>query len=315
MSLKIGLQMDPLENIDISADSTVALALEAQKRGHTLFHYLATSLTLRMTEVLARIRPIQLKVDDKKFFDIGEEKFLPLASMDVILMRQDPPFNMSYITSTHILEHLEPETLIVNRPSAVRNAPEKLLVAHFPDLIPPTLITSDAFAAKEFRRKHRDLIIKPLFGNGGSGVFHIGPEDENFSVVLETQYASLREPVILQRYLPDVRHGDKRIILINGEPAGAINRAPMEGEARANMHVGAKAEPANLTERDRAICRAIGPKLRDEGLIFTGIDVIGDYLTEINVTSPTGIQEYLRFTGVNLACEIWDVIEAQINTG
>ena len=315
MGLKIGLQMDPLDDIDIDSDSTVALALEAQKRGHTLFHYLVTSLTLRMTKVLARTRPVRLKVSETNFFDLGNEEVAALELMDVILMRQDPPFDMSYITATHILEHLEPQTLIVNRPAAVRNAPEKLLVTHFPELTPPTLITSDPLMAQEFRREYTDLIIKPLFGNGGSSVFHIGPDDENFSVLLEPLYASLREPLILQRYVPDIRHGDKRIILINGEPAGAINRVPMQGEVRANMHVGAKPEPTDLTDRDLEICHAIGPKLRDDGLIFAGIDVIGSYLTEINVTSPTGLQEYLRFTGVDLAGKIWDAIEERIGNG
>ena len=312
MSLTIGVQMDPLENIDVSADSTIALALEAQNRGHKLFHYLATSLTLHMTEVLARTRPFRLAKTNKQLFKMGDEEFSSLDSMDVILMRQDPPFDMAYITATHILEHLPPRTLVVNNPAAVRNSPEKLLVTHFPDLMPPTLVTSDPIAAKEFRLEHQDVIIKPLFGNGGVGVFHVGPEDENFNVILETLHSSLHEPLVIQRYLPEIRNGDKRIILIDGIPAGAINRVPMDGEVRANMHVGAKAEPADLTARDYEICGIIGPKLKEEGLVFVGIDVIGNYLTEINVTSPTGIQEYLGFTGVNLASQIWDVVEERV---
>lgn len=312
MSLTIGVQMDPLENIDVSADSTIALALEAQNRGHKLFHYLATSLTLHMTEVLARTRPFRLAKTNKQLFKMGNEEFSSLDSMDVILMRQDPPFDMAYITATHILEHLPPRTLVVNNPAAVRNSPEKLLVTHFPDLMPPTLVTSDPIAAKEFRLEHQDVIIKPLFGNGGAGVFHVGPKDENFNVILETLHSSLHEPLVIQRYLPEIRNGDKRIILIDGIPAGAINRVPMDGEVRANMHVGAKAEPADLTARDHEICGVIGPKLKEEGLIFVGIDVIGNYLTEINVTSPTGIQEYLGFTGVNLASQIWDVVEERV---
>ena len=312
MSLTIGVQMDPLENIDVSADSTIALALEAQNRGHKLFHYLATSLTLHMTEVLARTRPFRLAKTNKQLFKMGDEEFSSLDSMDVILMRQDPPFDMAYITATHILEHLPPRTLVVNNPAAVRNSPEKLLVTHFPDLMPPTLVTSDPMAAKEFRLEHQDVIIKPLFGNGGAGVFHVGPKDENFNVILETLHSSLHEPLVIQRYLPEIRNGDKRIILIDGIPAGAINRVPMDGEVRANMHVGAKAEPADLTARDHEICEVIGPKLKEEGLVFVGIDVIGNYLTEINVTSPTGIQEYLGFTGVNLASQIWDVVEERV---
>lgn len=312
MSLTIGVQMDPLENIDVSADSTIALALEAQNRGHKLFHYLATSLTLHMTEVLARTRPFRLAKTNKQLFKMGDEEFSSLDSMDVILMRQDPPFDMAYITATHILEHLPPRTLVVNNPAAVRNSPEKLLVTHFPDLMPPTLVTSDPIAAKEFRLEHQDVIIKPLFGNGGAGVFHVGPKDENFNVILETLHSSLHEPLVIQRYLPEIRNGDKRIILIDGIPAGAINRVPMDGEVRANMHVGAKAEPADLTARDHEICEVIGPKLKEEGLVFVGIDVIGNYLTEINVTSPTGIQEYLGFTGVNLASQIWDVVEERV---
>ncbi|MEE2694630.1 MAG: glutathione synthase [Pseudomonadota bacterium] len=312
MSLTIGVQMDPLETIDTSADSTIALARAAQKRGHKLFHYLPNSLTLSMTEVLARIRALEIRTDEEPIFRLGDETLSSLGSMDVILMRQDPPFNMAYITATHILEHLQPQTLIVNNPAAVRNAPEKLLVTHFAKLMPPTLITSDHLAAKDFRCKHKDVIVKPLFGNGGASVFHIRPGDENFNVLLETLLDSSCEPLIIQRYLPEVRNGDKRILLIDGAPVGAINRVPMAGEVRANMHVGATPKPTDLTSRDQEICDLIGPKLHEEGLLFVGIDVIGDYLTEINVTSPTGIQEYERFTGVDLSHQLWDVIEDRL---
>jgi len=314
MSLTIGVQMDPLETIDPLSDSTLALARAAQQRGHKLFHYLPNSLTLRMTEVLARTRAFEIHMDKDPIFRVKDETSSSLKFMDVILMRQDPPFDMAYITATHILEHLEPQTLIVNKPAAVRNSPEKLLVTHFPEVMPPTLITSDGLAAKDFRAEHKDVIVKPLFGNGGASVFHIRAGDENFNVLLETLLGSSPEPIIVQRYLPDVRSGDKRILLIDGEPVGAINRVPAEGEVRANMHVGATPQPTALTARDRDICQLIGPKLRSEGLLFVGIDVIGDYLTEINVTSPTGIQEYERFTGVDLSHQLWDVIEERLKT-
>jgi glutathione synthase len=229
--------------------------------------------------------------------------------VDVVLMRQDPPFDMAYITATHILEHIHPKTLVVNDPVEVRNAPEKLFVTHFPELMPPTLITSSRERIDAFRAEHKDIIVKPLFGNGGAGVFHIGPEDENLSSLLEVFTGLYREPIIIQAYLPSVRSGDKRVILIDGEAAGAVNRVPPKGEARANMHVGAKPEKSALTDQDRAICAAIGPMLREKGLLFVGIDVIGGKLTEINVTSPTGIQEIDRFDGVCLEAKVWDAIE------
>jgi glutathione synthase len=229
-------------------------------------------------------------------------------------MRQDPPFDMAYITATHLLEHIQPETLIVNDPAAVRNAPEKLLVTHFPDLMPPTLITWDLDAIRSFRAEYKDIIVKPLFGNGGAGVFRIKPDDENLASLLEMHFARSREPLMLQRYEPAVRQGDKRIILVDGEAMGAVNRVPAAGEARSNMHVGGRPEKSPLTARDREICAAIGPTLREQGMIFTGIDVIGDYLTEINVTSPTGLQEIARFDGIHLEKAIWDRIEEKIAT-
>ena len=226
-------------------------------------------------------------------------------------MRQDPPFDMAYITATHLLEHIHPKTLVVNDPAAVRNAPEKLLVTHFPDLMPPTMITWDLEAIRSFRLEYKDIIVKPLFGNGGAGVFRIKPDDENLAALLEMHFARSREPLMFQRYEPAVRQGDKRIILVDGEPVGVVNRVPAAGEARSNMHVGGRPEKCTLSARDREICAAIGPTLREQGMIFVGIDVIGDWLTEINVTSPTGIQEIDRFDGISIEAMIWDRIEAK----
>ncbi len=312
MSLAVALQMDPIETINIDADSSFVLALEAQRRGHALFHYLPQHLSLRGGRVVARCRPLQVRREKGNHHTFGPWETIDLATMDVVLMRQDPPFDMAYITATHLLEHIHPQTLVVNDPVRVRNAPEKLYVTHFPELMPPTLITADRQEILAFRAEHKDIIVKPLFGNGGSGVFHIGPEDENLSALLEMFTQLYREPIIIQRYLPAVRQGDKRIILVDGVPGGAIDRVPEKGEARANMHAGAKPQKATLTERDREICAAIGPALREAGLIFVGIDVIGGYLTEINVTSPTGIQEINRFDGVRLESDIWDAIERRL---
>ena len=311
MSLAVAIQMDPIESIDIDADSTFVLALEAQRRGHALFHYLPSDLSFREGRVVARSRPLTVRREKGNHADLGAADMIDLAGVDVVLMRQDPPFDMAYITATHLLEHIHPETLVVNDPVHVRNAPEKLFVTHVPELMPPTLITSDAVEIAAFRREYADIIVKPLFGNGGAGVFHLKPDDENLSALLEMFTQFYREPVIVQRYQPEVRAGDKRIILIDGKPAGAINRVPPEGEARANMHVGAVPEKAQLTARERDICDAIGPTLREHGLIFVGIDVIGDFLTEINVTSPTGLQEVNRFDGACLESEIWQVIERE----
>jgi glutathione synthase len=238
---------------------------------------------------------------------------LDLATMDVVLMRQDPPFDMAYITATHLLEHIHPQTLVVNDPAHVRNAPEKLFVTHFPELMPPTLITSDRAEIVAFRAEHKDIILKPLFGNGGAGVFHLRPDDENLNALIEMFTARSREPIIVQRYLPEVRGGDKRIIIVDGKPAGAVLRVPVAGEARANLHAGAKAMQTTLTKRERDICEAIGPSLSQRGLIFVGIDVIGDYLTEINVTSPTGIQEIGRFDNIKIEAQIWDATERRLD--
>ena len=312
MSLAVAIQMDPIETINIDADSSFVLALEAQRRGHALYHYLPQHLSLRGGRVVARCRPLQVRREKGNHHSFGAWETVDLATMDVVLMRQDPPFDMAYITATHLLEHIHPQTLVVNDPVRVRNAPEKLYVTHFPELMPPTVITADRQEILAFRAEHKDIIVKPLFGNGGAGVFHIGPEDENLSALLELFTQLYREPIIVQRYLPEVRQGDKRIILVDGVPGGAIDRVPEKGEARANMHAGAKPQKATLTERDREICAAIGPALREAGLIFVGIDVIGGYLTEINVTSPTGIQEINRFDGVCLESDIWDAIDRRL---
>ncbi len=311
MSLAVAIQMDPFESVDIDADSTFALAMEAKRRGHGLYHYLPQDMSLRDGRVYARMRAFEPQRDPAAPARFAEPEIIDLATLDVVLMRQDPPFDMSYITATHLLEHIHPETLVVNDPVQVRNAPEKLFVTHFAELMPPTLISCDRDEIWAFRKEHMDIIIKPLFGNGGIGVFHLAPEDENMNALLEMFTGLYREPIIAQAYLPKVRAGDKRIILIDGKAAGALNRVPAPGEARANLHVGARALKAELTARDREICEAIGPTLSERGFIFVGIDVIGDRLTEINVTSPTGIQEIDRFDGVSLESDIWDAIEAR----
>jgi glutathione synthase len=309
MSLAVAIQMDPIESINIDADSTFVLALEGQARGHRLWHYLPRQLSLKHGRVTARARPLTVRREKGNHFTLGPEAVLDLAGLDVVLMRQDPPFDMAYITATHVLEHIHPKTLVVNDPAEVRNAPEKLFVTHFPELMPPTLISSDRQEIDAFRREHGDIIVKPLYGNGGAGVFHIRPDDTNLNALMELFTTMFREPVVVQRYVPAVRQGDKRIILVDGEAAGAVNRVPADGEARSNMHVGGKPVKSSLTEREREICHAIGPALRQRGLVFVGIDVIGGYLTEINVTSPTGIQEINRFDGSKLEALIWDAIE------
>ena len=307
--LTVAIQMDPIEKIDIAGDSTFALALEAQTRGHALIYYGPRDLTLRNGNVTARVRTLSVRAVKGDHFTLGEARAYDLSQADVVLMRQDPPFDMAYITATHVLEHIHPKTLVVNDPAEVRNAPEKIFVTQFRDLMPPTLITSDRLEINEFRAEHKDIILKPLYGNGGAGVFRVKPDDENLGALLEMFTQFYREPVIVQRYLPDVRKGDKRIILVDGEFAGAINRVPAAGEARSNMHVGGRPEATTLTQREKDICAALSPELKKRGLIFTGIDVIGDYLTEINVTSPTGIHEVRRFGGPDIARLIWDAIE------
>ncbi|MBK3731807.1 glutathione synthase [Azospirillum brasilense] len=309
MSLAVAFQMDPIESINIDTDSSFMMALEAQKRGHTLYHYHPRDLSLTGNVLTARVREMTVVRKKGAHYTLGEPRIVDLSTMDVVLMRQDPPFDMAYITATHMLEHIQPKVLVLNDPAEVRNAPEKLFVTHFPDLMPPTLITSDKQAVLDFRAQHKDIIVKPLFGNGGAGVFHLKPDDENLGSLLELFTQLYREPVIVQKYLPEIRQGDKRIILIDGEPAGAVSRMPQEGEARANFHAGGSAKKTELTAREQEICKAIGPVLRAKGLVFVGIDVIGDYMTEINVTSPTGIQEINRLDGSALEATLWDAIE------
>ncbi|KFE36730.1 glutathione synthase [Thioclava atlantica] len=311
MGLKVAVQMDPIEAIDIGADSTFRIAEEAQARGHELFYYTPGRLIYREGHVLARGWPLEVRREKGNHFTLGEETEIDLADWDVVWLRQDPPFDMGYITTTHLLERIHPSTLVVNDPFWVRNSPEKLLVLNFPELTPPTLIARDLGVIRDFKAHHGDIILKPLYGNGGAGVFRLDPNDRNLSSLHELFIGINREPLIAQKYLPAVSKGDKRIILVDGEPVGAINRVPAEGETRSNMHVGGRPEQAALSERDREICAAIGPVLREKGQIFVGIDVIGDWLTEINVTSPTGIQELERFEGVNIAAKIWEAIEAK----
>ncbi|UFN48721.1 glutathione synthase [Roseomonas sp. OT10] len=311
-ALRVAVQMDPIGSIDIKGDSTFALMLEAQKRGHALWHYHPRDLALHGGRVTAWAQPVEVRREAGNHFTLGTEEELDLGAVDVVLMRQDPPFDMAYITATHILEHIHPKTLVVNDPASVRNAPEKLFVTHFPELMPETLVTSDKRRIATFRQKHGDIIVKPLFGNGGAGVFHLRPDDPNIAALLEMFTERSREPLVVQKYVPAVRQGDKRIILVDGEIGGAINRVPAEGEARSNMHVGGKATQTTLTDREREICAAIGPELKARGMIFVGIDVIGGFLTEINVTSPTGLQEVARFDGIHLEEMIWDAIEARV---
>ena len=313
MTLKVAFQMDPMESIDITGDSSFALALEAQERGYKLFHYEPKDLSLSQLKPVAKLRSMTVKNITGNHFSPGERRVADLKTdIDVILMRQDPPFDMSYITATHILEHVHPHTLVINNPTNVRNTPEKLFVTHFENVMPPTLITSDEEEIFGFRKEFKDIIVKPLFGNGGAGVFHIKPDDENLSSLIELHKTFYREPLMIQEYVPAVRQGDKRIILIDGKPVGAVNRVPAKGEARSNMHVGGKPMKCELTGRDREICEIIGPSLKEKGLLFVGIDVIGNYLTEINVTSPTGIQELSRFEDTNIASLIWDAIEKKL---
>ncbi|SLN53192.1 Glutathione synthetase [Aquimixticola soesokkakensis] len=311
MSLKIAIQMDPIGPINIDADSTFRIMEEAQARSHSLFYYTPDKLAFDEGRVTARGWPVTVQRVKGDHYTAGAETVVDLSDFDVVWLRQDPPFDMGYITTTHILEHLMPETLVVNDPFWVRNSPEKLLVLRFPDLIPPTTIARDLATIRAFKEKHGDIILKPLYGNGGAGVFRLDPNDRNLASLHELFTGYSREPLIVQKFLPAVAAGDKRVILVDGVPVGAINRVPQKGETRSNMHVGGRPEKVDLTARDLEICAAIGPVLREKGQIFVGIDVIGDYLTEINVTSPTGLQELERFDGTNVTAKIWEAIEAK----
>ncbi|MDZ4095435.1 MAG: glutathione synthase [Paracoccaceae bacterium] len=311
MGLKVALQMDPIGSVNINADSTFRIAIEAQARGHDLFYYTPDKLAFVEGRVMARGWRIELRQELGNHVTFGDETEVDLGEYDVVWLRQDPPFDMGYITTTHILEMIHPRTLVVNDPFWVRNSPEKLLVLRFPELIPPTAIARDLATIRAFKARHGDIIMKPLYGNGGAGVFRLDPNDRNLGSLHELFTSMSREPLIVQKFLPDVAKGDKRVILVNGEAVGAINRVPQAGETRSNMHVGGRPEKVGLTPRDLEICAAIGPVLREKGQIFVGIDVIGEYLTEINVTSPTGLQELERFDGINAAERIWQVIEAK----
>jgi glutathione synthase len=310
MPLKVAIQMDPVSGINIDTDTTFLMMLEAQARGHSLWVYEPATLALEDGVASARGRALTLREVKGDHASLGPLEARRLSEMDVVLMRQDPPFDMAYITATHILETIHPATLVVNDPREVRNAPEKLFVTGFPGLQPPTLITSDPGAIDDFRARHGDMVLKPLYGGGGSGVVRLKPDDPNLDALLELHALISREQVIAQKFVPAVAKGDKRVLLVDGEPVGAINRVPAEGQVRSNLARGGRAEAVSLTDRDLEICRTIGPALKQRGLLFVGIDVIGDYLTEINVTSPTGAQQLKRFGGADAAAILWDRIEA-----
>lgn len=312
IDMKIAFQMDPITGVDVNADSSFRLAEEAQARGHELFYYGPDQLAYEEGRITARGHWMTVQRVVGAPAILGDRVAVDLAEMDIIWLRQDPPFDMHYITTTHLLDRLKDDVLVVNDPFWVRNSPEKLLVLNFPDLTPPTTVARDLEVLKAFRERHGDVILKPLYGNGGAGVFKLESGDRNLSSLHELFTGFSREPLIVQKYLPAVSKGDKRVILVDGEPVGAINRVPAAGEVRSNMHVGGRPEKVALTARDHEICAAIGPVLREKGQIFVGIDVIGDWLTEINVTSPTGIQELERFDQINVAEKIWQVIEARI---
>lgn len=309
MTIKIAFQMDHIGSIDIDGDSSFRLAVEAQKRGYQLFYYLPSDLYYREGKVIAEGHSLRVSYDRSDYYSLGPKQVINFEEINVVWLRQDPPFDMFYITTTHLLEQIKDHTLVVNNPFWVRNYPEKLIVLDFPDIIPATLITRNMHEVRKFRDNHGDVIIKPLFGNGGAGIFKIGAEDGNLNSLCEMFFQSSREPIIVQEYLPEITEGDKRVILVDGKPVGAINRIPQEGETRSNLHVGGTANQTKLTEGDYSICSRIENTLADNGLIFAGIDIIGNKLTEINITSPTGIVELEKFDGINVAGLIWDAIE------
>jgi len=310
--MKIAFQMDPIQSVDIKADSSFRLAEEAQSSGHEPFFYGPDKLAYDEGRILAHGQRFTVQRVQGEHVTLGPVEQVDLAEFDVVWLRQDPPFDMHYITSTHLLDRLRGKALVVNDPFWVRNYPEKLLVLDYPDLTPPTMIARDLETIKAFKARHGDIILKPLYGNGGAGVFRLDANDRNLTSLHELFTGFSREPLIVQKFLPDVWAGDKRVILVDGDAVGAINRVPAEGETRSNMHVGGRPEKVGLTERDLEICARIGPLLREKGQVFVGIDVIGDYLTEINVTSPTGIQELERFDQINVAGAIWEAIEAKL---
>ena len=311
MALKIAVQMDPIARINIRGDSTFALLLEAQRRGHSIAYYTPDRLALRGAEVLATVEPLEVRDREGDHFTLGKPRRTQLTEFDVVLLRQDPPFDLAYITTTHLLERIHPRTLVVNDPAQVRNAPEKMFVMEFPELMPPTLITRDLAEIKAFRAEHGDIVMKPLYGKGGEAVFRLAPEDLNFGSLYDLFAVTFREQWVVQKFLPAVRDGDKRIILVDGEFAGAVNRVPAPDDLRSNMVRGGTPKETDLTAREREICKKIGPSLRQRGLIFVGIDVIDGFLTEINVTSPTGIRAVKNVGGPDIAAMIWDKIEAK----
>jgi glutathione synthase len=311
MPLNVACQMDPIDRIDIRGDSTFALLLEAQRRGHAMFYYTPPNLALLQGRLIAHGHTLRVEDKTGSHCQVSDPRTVDLAGLDVVLLRQDPPFDMAYITTTHLLERIHPKTLVVNDPAHVRNAPEKVFVLDFLDLMPPTLVTRNAEDVKRFRAEHKDIILKPLYGNGGSSVFRVAPGDTNLNSLIELFQTVFREPFMVQQYRPEVRAGDKRIVLVDGEAAGAVNRVPASDETRSNLHVGGTAAFTELTARDREICARLGPELKRRGLLFTGIDVIGPYLTEINVTSPTGIRHIQQLGGPDIAAQIWDAIEAK----
>ena len=316
MSLRIAFQMDPIDKINIAEDTTFRIAEEAQKRGHELFYFLPQDLTYIENQLVARARTLKVRRSVGNHFTLGPTEKLSLVNdVDIIWLRQDPPFDMSYITTTHLLDFLVGKTLVVNNPFWVRNFPEKILVLNYPDLTPPTMVGCDVGMFKAFRKMHGDTIVKPLYGNGGAGIFKIGKDDPNLSSLIELFHNISREPIIMQKFLPDVKLGDKRVILVDGLPVGAINRVPIQGEIRSNMHVGGKALQVDLTSRDLEICKTVGPLMKEKGQILVGLDIIGDMLTEINLTSPTGIQELERFNNINVAKKVWECLEERHNLG
>jgi glutathione synthase len=311
MKLNVAVQMDPIARINVRGDSTFALLLEAQKRGHGLSYYTPDKLSLRGEELVAPVQVLTVRDEAGDHFTLGEPRREPLAAFDVVLLRQDPPFDLAYITSTHFLERIHPKTLVVNNPASVRNAPEKIMVMNFPQLMPPTLISRDLDEINSFRDEHGAVVMKPLHGHGGAAVFRVMPQDMNFGSLFDMFSVTFREPWVIQRFLPEVKHGDKRIILVDGEFAGAVNRVPAPDDLRSNMVRGGAAHATDLSDREREICATVGPKLRELGLLFVGIDVIDGNLTEINVTSPTGIRAIQRLNGPDVAAKIWDTIEAK----
>jgi len=316
MSLRIAFQMDPIDKINITEDTTFRIAEEAQKRGHELFYFLPQDLTYIENQLVAQARTLKVRRSVGNHFTLGPTEKLSLVNdVDIIWLRQDPPFDMSYITTTHLLDFLVGKTLVVNNPFWVRNFPEKILVLNYPDLTPPTMVGCDVGMFKAFRKMHGDTIVKPLYGNGGAGIFKIGKDDPNLSSLIELFHNISREPIIMQKFLPDVKLGDKRVILVDGLPVGAINRVPIQGEIRSNMHVGGKALQVDLTSRDLEICKTVGPLMKEKGQILVGLDIIGDMLTEINLTSPTGVQELERFNNINVAKKVWECLEERHNVG